>query len=49
MLKRNRAQKYGNNQLKFGCNFKGFCRVRMLVSHMSGEGLVKAKPNIITS
>lgn len=43
MLKRNRAQKYGNNQIKFV--FKGFCRVRMMVSRMGGKGLVDLEQN----
>lgn len=43
MLKRNCALKYGNYQVKFGSNFKGFCRARMMVSHIGGGGLVNVK------
>lgn len=45
MLKRNHAQKYRNDKVKFGSNFKGFCRVRMMVSHTGGEGLVNLNQN----
>jgi len=43
MLKRNCAQKYGNDLVKFGSDFKGCLRARIMVSHTGGEGLVNLK------
>lgn len=45
MLKRNHAQIHGNDLVKFGSNSKGFCRLRMMVSHAGGEALVNLKQN----